>query len=169
MMAIAERINSLSDPVAQQLLCQCCASPKWIERMLARRPFADDGMVAATATEVWWSLDRDQWFASFAAHPKIGDLASLRAKYANSARWASSEQAGAALASEATLRDLASYNQQYETRFGYIFIVCATGKSADEMLSLLKLRLKNDTVAELRIAAAEQIKITLLRLEKLAV
>lgn len=163
----AEQLNQLTESAAEQVLSKCCAAPAWIAQMLARRPFANDEAVAAAATEIWQSLDRDQWLAAFAAHPKIGDPASLRAKYANTSQWASTEQASVAAASEPTLIDLADYNQRYEQQFGYIFIVCATGKSAAEMLSLLKSRIGNDDATELSIAAAEQLKITLLRLQKL--
>lgn len=164
----AEHLNQLAESAADQALSKCCAAPEWVARMLERRPFANDGVVTAAATEIWQSLDRDQWQAAFAAHPKIGDPASLRAKYANTSHWANNEQAGVAAAAEQTLQELADYNQRYEQRFGYIFIVCATGKTAAEMLSLLKERIDNDETTELKIAAAEQLKITLLRLHKLA-
>lgn len=167
-MSIAATINALDAPAARDALQKCCASPVWIEQMLDRRRFADDDSVINAATEIWWSLKHEQWLTAFAAHPKIGDPASLRAKYANTSHWANNEQAGVAAAAEQTLRDLAEYNQRYEQRFGYIFIVCATGKSAAEMLALLKGRIHNDAAAELQIAAAEQLKITLLRLKKLA-
>lgn len=166
-MSVAEILNSMSDADAAEALAQCCAAPAWIAQMAISRPFASDANVAHAAAEIWWSLDRDQWLKAFAAHPKIGDLRSLQAKFAKTATWASSEQAGADAASEETLRDLATLNQQYEDRFGYIFIVCATGKSAEEMLALLQERLRNDAASELRIVAGEQLKITLLRLEKL--
>jgi 2-oxo-4-hydroxy-4-carboxy-5-ureidoimidazoline decarboxylase len=106
---------------------------------------------------------------ALAHHPRIGaDLDELRKKYASTADWASGEQAGAASASEATLRALQAGNIAYEARFGHLFVVCATGKSASEMLALLEARLHNDAQTELRIAAAEQAKITRIRLEKLA-
>lgn len=163
----AEQINQLDEFAAEQALSKCCAAPDWVAQMLARRPFVSEEAVASAATEVWWSLDRDQWLAAFAAHPKIGDPASLRAKYANTSQWANNEQAGVTAAAEQTLTQLADYNQRYEKRFGFIFIVCATGKSAAEMLSLLQSRINNDPETELKIAAAEQLKITLLRLNKL--
>jgi 2-oxo-4-hydroxy-4-carboxy-5-ureidoimidazoline decarboxylase len=158
----------MSHAEAVEALRKCCAAPAWIEQMLLHRPFADDAAVVQAAADIWWSLDRDQWLQAFAAHPKIGDLRSLRVKFANTAAWASSEQSGAAAASEETLHDLANYNQLYADRFGYIFIVNATGKSADEMLVLLKHRLSNDAMSELHVAAGEQLRITLLRLEKLS-
>jgi len=167
-MSVAEILNSMSDAAAADALARCCASPTWIEQMLAGRPFENDATVIQAAGGIWWSLDRHQWLQAFAAHPKIGDVRSLRAKFVNTATWASSEQAGTAVAGEETLRELATHNRQYEDRFGYIFIVCATGKSAEEMLALLKARLCNDAASELRIAAGEQLRITLLRLERLS-
>jgi 2-oxo-4-hydroxy-4-carboxy-5-ureidoimidazoline decarboxylase len=166
-MTLAERLNGLDENAAQQALGNCCAAPGWVASMLACRPFADDSHVNSMAMDIWWSLPRDEWLTAFAAHPKIGDLQTLQKKFASTANWASDEQAGVAQASDDTLLDLARYNAIYEVRFGYIFIVCATGKSAAEMLSLLKCRIANEPAEELRIAAAEQLKITLLRLEKL--
>jgi 2-oxo-4-hydroxy-4-carboxy-5-ureidoimidazoline decarboxylase len=166
MTATHQSLNAMIEAEATEALRRCCASPAWVGQMLARRPFDSDAAVVRAAGEIWWSLDRSEWLAAFAAHPKIGDIGSLRAKFASTAAWAASEQAGTAAASDETLRELAIHNQQYENRFGYIFIVCATGKSAQEMLALLKDRLSNNSDSELRTAAAEQLKITLLRLER---
>ncbi|WP_254512580.1 2-oxo-4-hydroxy-4-carboxy-5-ureidoimidazoline decarboxylase [Anatilimnocola floriformis] len=165
-MNVASTLNSLDAAPARDALQKCCAAPQWAEQMLARRPFATDEEVTHAAVDIWWSLNRNEWLAAFAAHPKIGDPASLRAKYANTSHWASNEQAGVAAAAEQTLQELADYNQRYEQRFGYIFIVCATGKSAAEMLALLKGRIDNDAESEIKVAAGEQLKITLLRLQK---
>jgi len=166
-MSIAAHLNTLDKSAARDALQKCCASPAWTDQMLVRRPFANDDSITKAAADIWWSLDRDEWLAAFAAHPQIGDPASLREKYANTSHWVNSEQAGVAAANEQTLQDLADYNRQYQQRFGYIFIVCATGKSAAEMLELLKGRIGNGADTELQIAAAEQLKITLLRLSKL--
>src|SRR5262245_37656217 len=135
--------------------------------MLARRPFRDREALFDAGEATWLALEPGDWRAAFAHHPKIGDIASLRSRFASTAAWADGEQAGARAASEATLTRLAAGNRAYEERFGYIFIVCATGKSAAEMASLLERRLGNDPKTELRIAANEQAKITRLRLEKL--
>lgn len=167
-MSLSERINALDEPSARQAMENCCAAPEWIAQMLDRRPFGNDVQVLTAAREIWNSLDRNQWLTAFAAHPQIGDLASLQKKYSGTAGLAAGEQSAAAGADEATLRELASYNRQYLDKFGYIFIVFATGKSAAEMLALVKARMNNDPAPELHIAAAEQLKITLLRLEKLA-
>lgn len=112
-------------------------------------------------------LDRLDWLEALAAHPRIGDLHSLREKFASTADWASGEQAGVAGAGDDLIRALADGNRDYEAKFGYIFIVCATGKTAAEMLAILRERLLNGPGAELRIAAAEQAEIMRLRLEKL--
>jgi 2-oxo-4-hydroxy-4-carboxy-5-ureidoimidazoline decarboxylase len=121
----------------------------------------------AASDRVWERLERVDRLEAFAAHPKIGDLEGLRLKYATTADWASGEQSGVAGASEQTLRALAEGNREYEARFGYLFIVCASGKTADEMLGLLRSRLRNDPAAEQSVASAEQALITRLRLRKL--
>ncbi len=161
-----QAFNSLTEPEARAVLLRCCGSRRWVEAMLARRPFADmQGLYrAAEVTES--ALDRGDWLEAFAAHPRIGDLEALKKKFAATAAWNEAEQAGVAGAEEVVLRELAEGNRLYECRFGYIFIVCATGKSAPEMLHLLRQRLPNDPEQELSIAAAEQAKITRLRLEK---
>ena len=135
--------------------------------MTAHRPFADAAALFALADACWAGLSRDDWLEAFAHHPRIGDVEGLRTRFANTRAWAAGEQAGTASASEAVLQALTEGNRAYEARFGYIFIVCATGKSAEEMLGLLHARLPNDPAAELPIAAEEQRKITRLRLEKL--
>lgn len=167
-MAIAERLNTLDDDALQAALVNCCAARKWVERMAAARPFATDAEVLAAAAQIWWELDRDDWLEAFAGHPKIGDVEALRSRFAETRAWASDEQSGVAGAGDEVLRELARLNGTYEERFGYIFIVCATGKSAAEMLALLQERLPHEADAELRIAAGEQLKITEIRLRKLA-
>jgi allantoinase len=165
---LAKLVNDHDYAGARSDLLKCCASSRWVETMLAARPFADDAVLLEAAAKYWWGLDRDDWLEAFAAHPKIGDVDSLRAKFANTRQWAGGEQAGVAGASEDILQRLAKLNDEYEKKFGYIFIVCATGKSADEMLAILESRLPNDADAELKVAAAEQLQIAELRLRKLA-
>lgn len=121
-----------------------------------------------TAQRIWWRLSEADWLESFAAHPRIGDLETIRAKFATTAAWTSREQAGAIGASDEVLQNLALGNREYEERFRYIFIVCATGKTAEEMLAILRGRLANDREAELKLAAGEQMKITRIRLERIA-
>ncbi len=166
-MPALDHLNRLPAPEAEAAFRRCCGAARWAQRMTARRPFltADDLFTAADA--VWADLSRADRLEAFAHHPRIGDLESLRAKFAGTRTWAEGEQAGTALAPEEVLAALAEGNRQYEDRFGYIFIVCATGKRADEMLALLRARLHNDPETELRMAAEEQRKITRIRLEKL--
>ena len=118
-----------------------------------------DGDVFAAAGRIWWSLERADWLEAFGAHPKIGEN--------SDSKWSQQEQAGASGASNGILTELRNANLAYAQKFGYIFIVCATGKTAEEMLALLKHRMGNDPESELRIAAAEQLRIANLRLEKL--
>src|SRR4051812_15270121 len=160
-------LNALTPADARAAFLRCCGSRRWADAMTARWPFASAADVLRTATEIEAGLTRADWLEAFAAHPRIGDLGALRAKFAATADWAGREQAGVAGADEEVLRALAEGNREYEERFGHTFIVCATGKTAPEMLALLIERLNNDPETELRIATAEQAKITRLRLEKL--
>ena len=167
-MSIASTINALSDADARAALRNCCAAGGWVEAMLAGRPFADDPAVLAAADAAAAGLGEEDWLEAFSAHPLIGDVESLRKKYAATKRIAAGEQSGVAGADEATLEELAALNHEYRDRFGFIFIVFATGKSAAEMLAILKSRIGNTRAEELCNAAGEQMKITKLRLEKLA-
>jgi 2-oxo-4-hydroxy-4-carboxy-5-ureidoimidazoline decarboxylase len=165
--ASVDRINALPADEARAEFLRCCGASVWADALTARRPFADTDALRSASDAIWAGLNESDWLEAFSHHPKIGDIDSLRAKFAATAEWASDEQASAAAASEATLRALAEGNTAYEQRFGYIFIVCATGKTADEMLTLLNARLHNAPAEELLIAASEQKKITRLRLDKL--
>jgi 2-oxo-4-hydroxy-4-carboxy-5-ureidoimidazoline decarboxylase len=133
--------------------------------MLARRPFGSDERLHQLAGEEWFALAPDDWLEAFRHHPKIGERGSLQARSA-AGSLAHAEQSGISGASDETLDALAEANRVYEARFGFIFIVCATGKSAGEMLTLLRTRLRNDAQTELQIAAEEQAKITSLRLRR---
>jgi 2-oxo-4-hydroxy-4-carboxy-5-ureidoimidazoline decarboxylase len=119
------------------------------------------------AEDQWYECSEADWLQAFTHHPKIGDVDSLKKKFASTAKWAGNEQGAVNSASEETLKALAKGNDDYEKKFGFIFIVCATGKSADEMLQLLQERLPNDKAGEIKIAMEEQNKITQLRLQKL--
>ena len=145
-----------------------CAADAWINRMLAQRPFADDDAVLAAAAAVAATLVEADWLEAFAAHPLIGDVETLRNRFAATRNLAAGEQSSVDGANEAVLSELAAMNRQYAERFGFIFIVFATGKSAAEMLELLKVRIGNTRSEELKNAAAEQLQITRLRLQKLA-
>jgi 2-oxo-4-hydroxy-4-carboxy-5-ureidoimidazoline decarboxylase len=162
-----QQLDDASEAEARQRLSRCCGSRLWVDRMIARRPFGSgDGLLQA-ARDVWFALDPADWLEAFSHHPKIGDRDALRARFASTRALSEREQSGVAGAREEVLAALAEGNAAYERRFGYIFIVCATGKSADEMLGLLRGRLDNDPPRELQIAAAEQAKITELRLTRL--
>jgi OHCU decarboxylase len=152
---------------AGTLLLACCGSLAWVDAMVAARPFGDDGALFERAERLWWALTPEDWLEAFAVHPHIGDVEALRAKVGRHAEWSAGEQASAVGATEETLQELARCNLEYERRFGYTFIVCATGRSVEEMLAALRQRLENGREAELRLAAAEQLAITRLRLGKL--
>jgi 2-oxo-4-hydroxy-4-carboxy-5-ureidoimidazoline decarboxylase len=151
-------VNALPRDAAERELARCCGSTRWIASMVARRPFKDAEELHRAADEVWWSLEGGDWLEAFSHHPRIGERATGLAK---------NEQAGVQNAPASTLSTLASRNHDYERRFGHVFLICATGKRADEMLAQLEQRMTNDPVTELRVAATEQAKITRLRLEKL--
>jgi OHCU decarboxylase len=162
-----EDLNSLSNSEAAAELLKCCGSARWAREMTNARPFAGiDGLLGA-AESIWCSLSEQDWLEAFRAHPKIGEQKAAAVQSEQAQTWSAQEQAGVADAESETKAELAARNQEYEQRFGFIFIICATGKTSAEMLAILTERLQNDTEAELRIAADEQRKITRLRLEKL--
>lgn len=162
-----EQFNQLTLKEAIDVLTQCCGSTRWATEMESSRPFKNKTEMFVKATQVWNQLSESEWKEAFAHHPKIGDVESLKKKFASTRAWAEQEQKGSAEASVSVLQALALGNQTYENRFGYIFIVCATGKTAEEMLSILELRLSNEPEMEIKVAAEEQAKITQIRLEKL--
>ncbi|NDC64148.1 MAG: 2-oxo-4-hydroxy-4-carboxy-5-ureidoimidazoline decarboxylase [Planctomycetia bacterium] len=162
-----EQFNALPREAVLQELERCCGSHRWCEQMEARRPFKNFVALQDAASEAWRALSAEDWLEAFRHHPRIGDVSALKAKFASTATWASQEQAGAATATDEVLRALHQGNQDYEARFGHIFLICATGKSAAEMLEALKRRLPNDPARELTVAADEQDKITRIRLAKL--
>ncbi len=148
-------------------LTKCCGSSAWVNKMLPYIPADDMVELLEDAEEQWWLCAEEDWKEAFAHHPKIGDIESIKKKFASTAEWASGEQSGVNTASAKTLEALAEGNKQYEEKFGYTFIVCATGKSAEEMLTILQTRLQNSPEVEIEVAADEQNKITKLRIEKL--
>lgn len=148
-------------------LIKCCGSSAWVNKMLPFIPADDMVELLEDAEEQWYKCTEADWKEAFAHHPKIGDVESLTKKFASTAQWASGEQSGIKAASRQTIEALAEGNLEYEKKFGYIFIICATGKSAEEMLALLQSRLPNNPEDEIQIATDEQNKITKLRIEKL--
>ena len=160
-------VNNVSEDEARSSLTRCCGASRWVQKMVAARPFASVDDLFAQSEKFADELNDEDWKESFRHHPKIGDMETLRQKFNTAKGWEAGEQSGAASASDAVLKELQEGNIDYENKFGYIFIVCATGKSAEEMLAILKSRLPNDPASEIKIAAGEQRKITKLRLEKL--
>ena len=166
-MMTLDEVNQLGSRDDLEQLGRCCAGQRWVDKMLGRRPVASVEDICQQAQQVWQTLDEADYLQAFAAHPKIGDVDSLRAKYANTKALAAGEQSGAQHASDEALERLAAGNQAYVDKFGFIFIVFATGKSAEQMLALLEQRLRNSRVEEITNAAANQQQITDLRLRKL--
>lgn len=163
----AETLNTLPRDEAEAQLRNCCAAETWVEGMLGGLPYRDQSALISQSRDLWPKLTEQDWLQAFSAHPKIGVIDSLRAKYGSTRAMASGEQAGARQAPEEILQRLKAGNDAYQEKFGFIFIVCATGKSAGEMLELLESRLTQTRAQEIATAAAEQAKITELRLEKL--
>jgi len=160
-------LNRAPEASAAAALFRCCGCAGWARAVSAARPFATAEALRAAAEQEWEKASREDILEAFSHHPRIGDRESLRARFPATHEWSASEQGMAAGADEPTLDELARANREYEARFGHVFIVCAAGKSASEILSMLRDRLTHSPVEELRIAAGEQMKIMRLRLEKL--
>jgi OHCU decarboxylase len=160
-------LDALPPHEAAMLLQTCCGASAWVDGMTARRPFHTLAVMLREADEVWWSLSPDDWREAFEHHPRIGERTSAAAQGAVAQRWSEGEQRAAATSATDVRQALADGNREYERKFGHIYLVYATGKSADELLALLRSRMHNDPVTELRVAAREQAKITRLRLEKM--
>ena len=136
--------------------------------MVARRPFGTRSGLHSAARDEWFSLENKDWLEAFSHHPEIGDRESLAKRFPETAHLSEKEQTGVASAAEATLSALATGNAAYKKKFGHIFIVCASGQTAEQMLTKLRARMTNDPATEIRIAAGEQAKITELRLDRLS-
>ena len=160
-------LNGLSAEEARAEFLRCCGVRTWAEAMARARPFASDAALYQQADAHWAATGPGEWREAMEHHPRIGDVSRLREKYKATGAWSEQEQRGMQGAGEDVIQALADGNRDYEARFGFIFLVCATGKSAGEMLGLLRARLDNPPEQELRIAAGEQAKITRIRLEKL--
>jgi len=160
-------LNAMPDESARAAFLNCCGSSVWADRLRARRPFHDGAQLLDTAGEEWEKLSKDDWLEAFSHHPKIGEGEAASAQAEQARRWSEQEQRAVANSAPHVLNELARGNQRYHARFGHIYIVCASGKSSEEMLALLNQRMNNDPESELRVAAGEQRKITRLRLEKM--
>ena len=159
-------LNNASEAQAQELLSKCCGSKTWVAAMLQAPPFSSEEELFKKADDIWFGLESDDWLEAFSHHPRIGEQ-HLREKYAATADWSAGEQAGMDSADEEVIAKLAKGNAAYDDKFGFVFLVCATGKSAAEMLGLLEARLPNERNEELHNAANEHAKITKIRLEKI--
>ena len=160
-------LNALAPAARAEALATCCGATAWVTALNGQFPFSAAPALYEAAERTWHNLTEADWREAFTHHPKIGNVRALKEKFASTATWAAGEQGAVQQASQATLEALAAGNAAYERKFGYIFIVCATGKSAAEMLALLQARLPNDPSQEIHVAMAEQANITRLRLEKL--
>ncbi|MBL4941931.1 MAG: 2-oxo-4-hydroxy-4-carboxy-5-ureidoimidazoline decarboxylase [Colwellia sp.] len=162
-------LNNADNKQASYLLRQCCTSDAWIDALVAQRPFITIEQLHIAADTHWQKLAEKDYLQAFDGHPKIGDVSSLKAKYANTKLVASGEQSRVEQATDAIIAQLSQGNSDYHEKFGFIFIVCATGKSAKEMSDLLHARLPNNRATEISNAAVEQAKIFHLRIDKLLV
>jgi OHCU decarboxylase len=162
-----ERLNTLTHDEAEAEFLQCCGSTAWACGMSARRPFGDLDDVVRAAEEAWRNLDDEDWLEAFSRHPKIGESKAATGQTSTERDWSASEQSGVGAADDAARRELDELNRAYAEKFGYTFIVCATGRSSDEMLAALRARLQNDPASEIANASQEQRRITKLRLGKL--
>jgi len=164
MKSILELWNAATTEQAAEQILPCNGSRAWAEQMAALRPFATPFDLTCTADIIWRSLPASDWQQAFDSHPRIGEH-KAKAATAESLKWSADEQS-AANPDEQIKAALAEGNRAYEQKFGRIFIVCATGKSAAEMLTILNQRMANDPATELREAAEQQRQITQVRLRK---
>nr|WP_321232108.1 2-oxo-4-hydroxy-4-carboxy-5-ureidoimidazoline decarboxylase [uncultured Psychroserpens sp.] len=167
-MITLNELNSTSELEAFSKLEQCCVSKTWINKLVQSRPFSSENELIKTAASIWYNdCTVEDFKEAFTGHPKIGNVDSLKEKFAHTAEWAGNEQSKVADANMETIEALAKANELYEDKFGYIFIVSASGKSAEEMLAIINTRLNNDNEDEIYVAMNEQHKITVIRLAKL--
>jgi 2-oxo-4-hydroxy-4-carboxy-5-ureidoimidazoline decarboxylase len=163
---VLARWNRLSAEDAERGILPCCGSAAWARELAARRPFDDESSLIKASDEIWRRLEEQDWMEAFSTHPRIGERKAPPVASKQSAAWSAQEQQNMETAAAAVQAELAEANREYDRRFGRVFIVCATGKSAPEMLDILRRRLHNDDATELREAAEEQRKITNIRLKK---
>jgi 2-oxo-4-hydroxy-4-carboxy-5-ureidoimidazoline decarboxylase len=150
------------DDALTKTLSACCSSPHWVDQILGQRPFADAGALLAASDAAIAGLDTSALADALAGHPRIGEQAA-----GTGGEWSRQEQSGVNTAAAALLEEIATANTEYERRFGHVYLVCATGKSADELLAICRSRLDNDPAVEDRVVRAELAKITRIRLGRL--
>jgi 2-oxo-4-hydroxy-4-carboxy-5-ureidoimidazoline decarboxylase len=163
---VLARWNGLSMEEAGREILPCCGSNAWAAGMASKRPLLDDETLLASSDEIWRSLGEAAWLQAFRSHPRIGESRAEKTVGAQSSAWSEQEQQKAATADEAIKTALKWGHREYEQKFGRIFIVCAMGKSASEILEILRRRLHNDDATELQQAAEEQRQIMHIRLKK---
>jgi 2-oxo-4-hydroxy-4-carboxy-5-ureidoimidazoline decarboxylase len=166
MNAVLEKWNSLDRDAAAEVVLPCCGSRAWAAKLVARRPIADEAALIAESSDVWRALPAEAWLEAFDSHPRIGEQKPQGHAANESLKASATEQAVALSADEAAKLELKEANRRYEERFGRIFIICASGRSASEILAALEARMKNDDTTELREAAEQQRQITVLRLKR---
>src|ERR1044072_8087791 len=160
-------LNNAPQTEAASLFRDCCGSAAWAREMAAARPFVNEAFLLDRAEKIWWNLSPADWLEAFASHPQIGAKKAAPKQQELSAEWSKGEQAGMNETADQVREELGEANRLYQEKFGYIFIVCATGKAAEEMLEICRARLANSADEELPVAAEEQRKITEIRLKKL--
>jgi 2-oxo-4-hydroxy-4-carboxy-5-ureidoimidazoline decarboxylase len=158
--------NAMEHDQAAAAVLPCCSSNRWAALLASSRPISDEPALLRRADEIWWQLDHANWLEAFAAHPRIGERKTPETASTQSAAWSAAEQRGVIDEDPTLLAALAEGNRRYEQRFGRTYIVCAAGKTAREMLAILKKRLTNSDETELCEAAEQQRQITALRLQK---
>jgi 2-oxo-4-hydroxy-4-carboxy-5-ureidoimidazoline decarboxylase len=164
--AVLARWNRLPREEAVREILACCGSTTWAAGMASNRPMDEETALLAVSDEIWRGLGEADWLEAFKSHPRIGEASGEKTVATQSSAWSEQEQHKAATADEAIKMALKWGNREYEQKFGRIFIVCATGKSASEILEILRRRLHNDEATELQQAAEEQRQIMHLRLKK---
>ena len=157
--------NAADAAEASKAILACCGAKRWAAAMAAARPITSIDELRITADRTWSQMTEPDWLEAFACHPRIGERKAAHTT-PKSTSWSSQEQSSTATAASAILEEIAAGNQHYEELFGFTYIVCATGKSAKEMLAILKRRLNSDRATELREAAEQQRQITQIRLQK---
>jgi len=165
-LAVSE-LNSLPAEAAADRFRSCCGSTRWVESMVARRPFGSLDELLLAADQEWAATNASDWHEAFSHHPRIGERQSVATQSAEASRWSAGEQTGMNSASVNIRSELAEINREYESRFGHVYIVCATSRTGEELVAMAKQRMHNDPASELTIAAEEQRQITRLRLRKL--
>ena len=166
MSEVLARWNRLPHEEAVHVILPCCGSPNWAAGMASRRPISDEELLLAASDDTWQKLSEADWLEAFRSHPRIGESRADKGTPAESSAWSAQEQRNVSTADDTLKLALAQGNREYEQKFGRIFIVCATGKSAGEILEILRRRLQNDEATELHAAAEEQRQVVQIRLKK---